>query len=182
MLIHFSNLFQQKKYGRRPSQNISQSESRGYDFSCPSRFSPLACLHPSWPPQLYPRQPMLHLRLMTSNQAYLHVSFSFCSRACSKHLNVFARCLPQKMYVSWAKESSLYARASAEKGARTSEDVSILNGKTTAKGEGEDEQTITLEIGKNDHLIVGDVVAVSPVAESFEGNDERGRSRRVSRR
>ncbi|KAI6004646.1 hypothetical protein EDD15DRAFT_2191463 [Pisolithus albus] len=69
--------------------------------------------------------------------------------------------------------------ASAEKGARTSENISTLNSKTTDKGEGEDEQTITLEIGKNGHLIVGDVVAVSPVAESFEGNDERGRRRGV---
>ncbi|KAI6004725.1 hypothetical protein EDD15DRAFT_2359506 [Pisolithus albus] len=76
----------------------------------------------------------------------------------------------------------LRAVLATEDGARTSEDVSILNGKTTDKGEGEDEQTITLEIGENGHLIVGDVVAVSPVAESFEGNDERGRSRRVSRR
>ncbi|KAI6004679.1 hypothetical protein EDD15DRAFT_1015606 [Pisolithus albus] len=62
--------------------------------------------------------------------------------------------------------------ASAEKAARASEDVSILNGKASAKGEGEDEETITPEIGENGHLIVDDVVAVSAVAESFEGNDK----------
>ncbi|KAI6109109.1 SAICAR synthase-like protein [Pisolithus croceorrhizus] len=74
--------------------------------------------------------------------------------------------------------------ASAEKAARTSESVS-LNGKTTASSEGldgnergafdeegEDEEMITVEIDENGQLILDDVVAASPVAESFEENDD----------
>lgn len=71
-------------------------------------------------------------------------------------------------------------RARAEKAARTLEDVSILIGKATASGEslhgnaqrapdeeGEDEETITVEIDEYGRL----VVAASPIAESFEEND-----------
>ncbi|KAI5990883.1 hypothetical protein EDD15DRAFT_1133704 [Pisolithus albus] len=71
---------------------------------------------------------------------------------------------------------------SAEKAARTSEDVSI--GKATAEGEGlggnergaaddegEDEETITVEVDEHGHLILDDVVTGSPIAESFEENE-----------
>ncbi|KIK17088.1 hypothetical protein PISMIDRAFT_15358 [Pisolithus microcarpus 441] len=60
--------------------------------------------------------------------------------------------------------------ASAEKAAQTSEDVSILNDEATAKGEGEDKETITVEIGENGHLIVDDVVAGGD--EESEDEDE----------
>ncbi|KAI5983204.1 hypothetical protein EDD15DRAFT_1912252 [Pisolithus albus] len=90
---------------------------------------------------------------------------------------VATRCSPSISYSSAHSTNLLTGRWARWRidnggrlGARTSEDVSILNGKTTAKGEGEDEETITLEIDENDHLIVDDVVA--PVAESFEENDD----------
>ncbi|KIK16409.1 hypothetical protein PISMIDRAFT_267780 [Pisolithus microcarpus 441] len=73
--------------------------------------------------------------------------------------------------------------ASAEEAARTSEDVSIPIGKSTASGEGlgrnergapdeesEDEETMTVEIDEHGRLIFEDV-AGSPIAESFEEND-----------
>ncbi|KAI6110865.1 hypothetical protein EDD16DRAFT_1809145 [Pisolithus croceorrhizus] len=75
--------------------------------------------------------------------------------------------------------------ASAEKAARTSEGVPLSNGKTTASSEGwdgnergafdeegGDEETITGEIDEHSHLIVDDVVAASPVAKSFDENDD----------
>ncbi|KAI6110867.1 SAICAR synthase-like protein [Pisolithus croceorrhizus] len=74
--------------------------------------------------------------------------------------------------------------ACAEKAARTSQSTSVLNGDATALGEGldgnergafdeegEDEEPITVEIDEHGHLL-DDVVAASPVAESFEENDD----------
>ncbi|KIK19775.1 hypothetical protein PISMIDRAFT_682795 [Pisolithus microcarpus 441] len=75
--------------------------------------------------------------------------------------------------------------ATAEKAAPTSEDVSILISKATASGEcsdgnaqgvpdeeGEDEETITVEIDEHGPLTIDDVVVASPVAKSFEDEDE----------
>ncbi|KIK10687.1 hypothetical protein PISMIDRAFT_690853, partial [Pisolithus microcarpus 441] len=85
--------------------------------------------------------------------------------------------------------------ATAEKAAPTSKDVSILISKATASGEGsdgnaqgapdegEDEETITVEIDEHGPLTIDDVVEASPVAKSFEdddGDEDESRQFRLS--
>ncbi|KAI6142227.1 hypothetical protein BKA82DRAFT_1007807 [Pisolithus tinctorius] len=76
--------------------------------------------------------------------------------------------------------------ARAEKAVRTLEGNSDLNSKPTAAGEGlgrneegsldeedeDEEETITVEVDESGHLMLDDVVATSPVVESFEENDD----------
>ncbi|KAI6143426.1 hypothetical protein BKA82DRAFT_34817 [Pisolithus tinctorius] len=76
--------------------------------------------------------------------------------------------------------------ARAEKAVRTLAGDSDLNSKPTAAGEGlgrneegpldeedeDEEETITVEVDESGHLILDDVVATSPVVESFEENDD----------
>ncbi|KAI6004627.1 hypothetical protein EDD15DRAFT_2526081 [Pisolithus albus] len=182
MITRFPNLLQ-RGLMRRSNQINSQTESRG-SFLSASQLLP-ACPPPSWLHQLYPPSadvaaapddtqpglpPRIHLVLLTRP---LEAFERLREVLATADVRIVGGRILIIHEADWA---------SAEKAARASEDVSILNGKATAKGEGEDEETIRPEIGGNGHLIVGDVVAVSPVVESFEGNDERGRSRRVSRR